>query len=197
MTISRRTILKGLAFGGVAAPVLTNSLPSLAASATEVFAAPAMLLLVPAGTRGNAFEQGVRAAIGDARLVVREARSDLSFLREIEALVRGGMQTSVIGLLDDAVATPLLDVARGAGASLFWLGHHAIGRQGARHRCQPTAGTEACARFLAAGGEQTDWAFRFGYLLAAPGASEPARLLSRSGASVSLPGSLVSFLVHA
>lgn len=196
MTMSRRTILKRLAFGGAAAPVLTRSLPSLAAAATDVSTAPATLLLVPAGTRGNAFEQGARAAIGDARLVVQEARIDLAFLREIEAVVRRGMQTRVIGLLDDAVATPLLDVARGAGVPLFWLGHHNVGREGARHRCQPTAGTEACARFLAVGGEQTDWASKLGYLLATPGAREPARLPSPPGA-VSLPGSFVSFLMHA
>lgn len=196
MTISRRTILKGLGWGGMAAPILTSTLPSLAAASTDVSAAPATLVLVPAGTRGNAFEQGVRTAIGDAPLVVQEARSDLSFLREIEAVVRRGMQIRVIGLLDDGVATPLLDVARGAGVSLFWLGHHNVGRQGAWHRCQPTAGTEACARFLAAGGEQTDWACKLGYLLAAPGASEPVRLSSPSRA-VSLPGSFVSFLMHA
>lgn len=195
MTMSRRTILKGLALGGVAAPVLGRSLPSLAAAA-DVSAAPATLLLVPAGTRGNAFEQGARTAIGDARLSVREARSDLSLLREIEALVRGGTNARVLGLLDDAVATPLLDVARGAGACLFWLGHHIVGRHGAQHRCQPTVATEACARLLAVSGEKSDWACTLGYLLARPGAREPTRLPSPSGA-VSLPGSLVSFLMHA
>lgn len=40
------------------------------------------------------------------------------------------------------------------------------------------------------------WVAQLGYLLAAPGASEPARLPSPSG-TVSLPGSLVSFLMHA
>lgn len=196
MTISRRTILKGLAWGQVAAPVLASGLPVLASAATDVSTAPATLVLVPAGAGGNAFEQGIRAAVDGAPLVVWEARTDLAFLREVEAVLCLGARARVIGLLDDAVATPLLDVARGAGVGLSWLGHHSVGHQDARHRCQPTAGTEVCARLLAAGGEPIDWASKLGYLLAAPGASDPACLPSPSRASESLSGSFVTFLMQ-
>lgn len=197
MTISRRTVLMGLAWGGLAAPVLAGAIPAFA-SAAPVGAGPT-LVLVPAGGGGSGFVHGVRAAAGDASLLVREAQGDLSFLREFEGLLRAANRPRIIGLLDDGVATPLLDVARGVGVRMPWLGQHSAGPNGVLHRCQAAADGSECARRLADADARHGeaWAGPLGYLLG--GLGLPARIDSPSllPPGSSLSGSFVSFLIQA
>lgn len=197
MTITRRTVLKGLAWGGLAAPALVGGFPVMAA-ATPTVVRPT-LVLVPSGEGGMAFVHGVRAAMGASSLVVRHARGDLSFLHEFEGLLRGGSTPRIIGLLDDAVSTPLIASVRGAGRDMPWLGQHSVGPGGVRHGCQATAETEECARQLgdAKSGQGDAWATALGYLIGGLGLPALAGKLSPSPPGSPLLGSFVSFLIKA
>lgn len=148
MSLDRRTVLKGMALGSVAAPLLGRPLPALAgrmAGFTGMSGLPALAVVGAAG--GEAFAHGAGAWL-DASLQVRHATREFAFLRELDETWRNGRPVRVFGLLDDASAAPLLDLARSAGASMPWLGQHRVQAGRSRHRLLTTAMAEGCARQL-------------------------------------------------
>lgn len=148
MSLDRRTVIKGMALGSLVAPLLGRPLPALAgamAGPAAVAGLPALAVVGPAG--GEAFAHGARAGLG-ASLQVHHAARDPAFLRELDETWRSGRPVRVFGLLDDASAAPLLDLARSAGASIPWLGQHTVQAGRSRHRLLTTAGAEGCARRL-------------------------------------------------
>ncbi len=146
MTIDRRTLIKGMALLGVASPFLGNALPALASAGlpAPVVSTPT-LVLVSAAAVDSAFVQGVRAGIGTSMMQVRQASHELAFLLDFEQQLRQQQSARVIGLLDDALATPLLALARSAGASVPWLGQHTAEAGLSRHRLLTAGMADGCA----------------------------------------------------
>lgn len=150
MSLDRRTVLKGMAIGGIAAPMLGAALPALANGMTGAASATDVPVLAVVGTSsGAAFAQGAHAGLGSL-LQVRQAGSDLvRLLRELEKMWHGDRPMRIVGLLDDASSAPLLDVARSAGTRIAWLGQHSVQAGGSRHRLLTTDRVEGGARELA------------------------------------------------
>lgn len=140
MNGGRRRILKGMAVAGVASPFLGHVFPSQAGTADAAtngtLAIPTLALVCP-GRIGSAFADGARAASGTA-LRVQEASRELADLLGVEALLCRGDGLRIIGLVDNALAAPLLELARGAGARMHWVGQHTAGPGISRHRLLDT-----------------------------------------------------------
>lgn len=150
MTVDRRSMLKGMAALGVGAPFLGGMLPALAGTAPAPVrdaVLPTLALVGPGGT-DSAFVHAARARLGNA-LQVREASRQLPFLLDFEARLRSGQPMRVIGLVDDAQAALLLDLARSAGASVPWVGQHTVAAGLTRHRLHNTSQADGHARQLA------------------------------------------------
>lgn len=149
MTVDRRSVLKGMTVGSLAGPFIGGSLPALA----SVIAAPARnaarptLALVTLGAADSAFVYGARAAIGSP-LQVHETGGDVGAMLDFERRLRCGEPLHVIGLLDDASATLVVDLARGAGANVHWLGQHTVKAGLSRHRLLNTDVAEGCVSQL-------------------------------------------------
>lgn len=149
MNVNRRFVLKGIVLGGAAGVVLGRAVPVLgdvAPSPAHCDVRPA-LALVGHGTTESAFLQGARAAIG-TRLPVQQVGTDLRFMLDLERRLRAGRPMRVIGLLDDAAAVLVLDLARSAGARIHWLGQHTADSGTTRHRLLNTDLAEGCSRQL-------------------------------------------------
>jgi hypothetical protein len=146
----RRSIIKGMALCGLAAPLL-GTIPQVLAGGSDPGETPAALptwALVPGDGTASPFLQGVRAGTPASALQVSPASGEVAFLLGFERRLRQGPPLRVIGLLEDAVATPLLDAARGAGTRLPWLGQHTAEAGRTRHRLWTTAMATGCARQL-------------------------------------------------
>ena len=150
MNVSRRFVLKGMALSGMAGVATAHGvLPAMANSLAGMSGRHAhdqTLVLVGAGLTESPFVAGAQAAAG-ARLQTRVLTHELDGLLAFERglRVRG---LHVIALLDDATATLALDLARGAGARVQWVGHHA-GEEGfSSHSVLSTEASRHCAREL-------------------------------------------------
>nr|MBS0021945.1 hypothetical protein [Gammaproteobacteria bacterium] len=148
MTVDRRFVLKGMVLGA-AGVVLSRSvsvLGGVAPSPVHGDVRPA-LALVGNGTAGSAFVQGARAAVG-TRLHVQQVSPDLGFMLDLERQLRAGRPMRIIGLLDDASAVLVLDLARSAGGRIHWLGQHTGEAGMTRHHLLNTDLAEGCTRQL-------------------------------------------------
>jgi len=143
MTFDRRSMLKGMALLGVASPFLGSALPALAAAGLPAPALPTSILL-SAGAADSAFVQGAHASIGASAVSVFQASIELDFMQDFEQQLHRGQAQRVIGLLDDALATPLLAVARSAGARVSWLGQHTATAGLSRHRVLTADMADGC-----------------------------------------------------
>lgn len=134
MTIDRRSVIKGMVFGGLSAPLFARTATALAMPHdASRDANGSTVLLVAEGATDSAFVHGARAGIGAAGLTVLEASRELAFVLGFENALRNGRSLRVAGLLDDALATLLLDQARRAGARVPWIGQHGCDGSGLRH----------------------------------------------------------------
>lgn len=147
MTVDRRFVLKSMVLGGAAGVVLSRSMPLLAGVTPSHSGIRPVLALVGGGAAEAAFLQGARAAAG-TRLRVQQLDRGLGFMLDFEQRLRAGRPMRVIGLLDDAAATLVVDLARGAGARIHWLGQHTGEAGSTRHRLLNTDLAEGCARQL-------------------------------------------------
>ncbi|WP_150303164.1 hypothetical protein [Pseudomonas saliphila] len=150
MSVNRRFVLKGLALGSAAGLALGGSAQALAgfatAPASNTVALPAWVL-VNGGAAEADFLHGARAALG-AQVQVQRVGSDLAFMLDFERQLRSGQPLRVIGLLDDASAALVVDMARSAGARVQWLGQHTAEAGLTRHRLLNTDIAEGCSRQL-------------------------------------------------
>jgi len=149
MNVDRRFVLKGMALGSLAGLTMGGSLSALAGvihAPVKSVARPA-LALVSEGAAESAFVQGARAAIGRS-LQVRQIGWELSDLRDFERQLSKGNHKHVIGLLDDASAGLVMDMARNVGARVHWLGQHTAEAGLTRHYLLNTDLAEGCARQL-------------------------------------------------
>lgn len=148
MNAYRRFVLKSLALSGLAGWSLGRPLGALAGTAVAPAAvARPVLALVNPGAAESAFLQGARAA--GPRLRVQRVGRDLDFMLDLERQLRSRQAMRVIGLLDDASATLVVDLARSAGARVQWLGQHSAQAGFTRHRVLNTDMAAGCARHLA------------------------------------------------
>lgn len=148
MSVDRRSVLKGMALGSLAGMAMGTALPSLA----SISAAPAagssrpLLALVSKDAQDSAFVQGARAAAGQLQLQLLD--TDLGSLLQLEQQLRNGKPMHIMGLLDDATAALVLDLARSSGARVNWIGQHHAGTGFSRHQLLNTSLTEGCTRQL-------------------------------------------------
>ena len=150
MSVTRRFVLKGTALSSIAGLSVDGFIPALAANTcAPINAATAdpMLALVNEGGADSMFLYGAMAA-GKAPLRVQKGCRDLSFMLDFERRLRHGRPMRVIGLLDDASATLIVDMARSGGARMQWLGQHTAEPEFTRHHVLSTDMTEGCSRQL-------------------------------------------------
>lgn len=106
-----------------------------------------MLALVNEGEAESMFLYGAMAA-GKATLRAQKVGRDLAFILDFERRLRHGLPIRVIGLLDDASATLIVDMARSGGARVQWLGQHTAEDGFTRHHVLSTDMSEGCAQQL-------------------------------------------------
>lgn len=147
MNANRRFVLKSMALSGMAGLAIGRSVRALAgAAAAPAPAARPVLALVNPGAAESGFLHGARAT--GPRLRIQRVGRDLDFMLDFERQLRNGQPMRVIGLLDDASATLVVDMARSAGARVQWLGQHTAKAGFTRHRVLNTDMAEGCARHL-------------------------------------------------
>lgn len=148
MNVDRRSVLKGMALGSLAGLTMGATLPSLGG----VQATPGMgadrpvLALVGQGTQHSAFVQGARVANSQLQLQPLDNRLDV--MLGLESQLRSSQPMRVMGLLDDASASLVIDLARSAGARVNWIGQHMAEAGQSRHYLLNTGMAEGCARQL-------------------------------------------------
>lgn len=163
MQTDRRSLLKGLAAAGLAvsgvswAQAATSALPSAAAAAATT-AADSVLAVTSAG-QGSAldmaFVAGVQAA-GKTSHTGLQGLDSATFNR-LGQLLADGQDTVLVGLLDDASATLVLDLVRSAGGRVLHEQHHRVDASAAswaQNLGQSLAsGSPIAAQTVAAGSE--------------------------------------------
>lgn len=149
MSVNRRFVLKGMALSaaGVAMGAPLQALASASSPLPDATATRPVLALVAADTAEQLFLQGAGAAAG-GRLQVQRLERELDALLSVEQQLRRGQSMRVIGLLDDARASLVLDMARSAGARVQWVGQHISAQGITRHHLLSTSASEGCSRLL-------------------------------------------------
>lgn len=226
MSVNRRFVLKGMALSSIAGLAINSSVRALAgttATAPTANTSAPVLVLLNEGAAESGFLYGTTAA-SDSQLTVQRVGADLGFVLNFERQLRSGQPMRVIGLLDDASATLLVDIARSAGARMQWLGQHTANLRFTCHHLLSTALAESCSlqltrqlqacgagfnlqeerqsglmtsRLLAAPTQQDNqWIPSLGYLLASLGADAAVPAPMMPVGSKPLTGSFVSFSIE-
>lgn len=196
MTVNRRALLKGIALGGVSGLALGGSLPTLAAASSvpgSSHRSPAMLMLVNDTTAHTPFLQAARHA-NPHGLRVQTINTDLGAMLEFDRLLRTGQPLRVFGLLDDASATLVLDLARSAGARTRWLGQHSTAAGMTSHRLLNVDNSEQYSLQLSR--EAGQWMGQLGHYLASTSPLPPTLSPLIATASMPVTGSFVSFSIE-
>lgn len=136
-TTDRRMVLKGLAAAGLAMTGMSwasaATSPALGAAAgVPAGAALNVTSLVSGAALDNAFVQGVQTAVsGQAAAQWSGQRLqglDAATFQRLNALLHDDTPTLLVGLVDDASATLVLDLVRSAGGRVLQAQHHRVGR---------------------------------------------------------------------
>lgn len=149
MEINRRLVLKGMAlssFAGFAIESSADENTLAAASITNASIRP-LLALVNDDAAGSAFLHGA-LAIGGTRMQARRISGDLQVMLNLERVIRSSRALRIIGLLDDAAGTLVVDLARSAGARVQWLGQHTAHARATHHHLLNGDNADDCARYL-------------------------------------------------
>lgn len=147
MSVNRRFLLKSAVLGS-SIPALGTSLPALADVLIKPTRSTQPVLALVNGNGNSAeslFLQGASAASTTA-LQIQRVNLDLDFMLAWEYQMRGDAPLRVIGLLDDASATLIVDMARSAGARVQWLGQHSTASDITHHRLLTTEVAADCSR---------------------------------------------------
>lgn len=145
MNVKRRSLLKGMALGGLAGAAVSGS--GLASAMSAAVARPAMptLALVSGAAAQSAFIYGLSAAPAGQQIKVQRTDLDLGFMLGLEKRLRSGQPQRIIGLVDDASAALIVDLARSAGARIQWLGQHTTDGKRSQHQMLSAAVADGCA----------------------------------------------------
>lgn len=226
MNVNRRFLLKGMALSGIAGATAGSWGTALAAASATKLSGPAgeVLALTSEGVAGSAFLYGAIAASG-SKLQGQEVERSTDFMLDLERLLSSGQATHIVGLLDDAAATLVVDMARSAGARVQWLGQHNAEAGMTRHHLLNTDVAEPCLQQLSqelqscgafslneerhsgiasrrlaaapASSQSSQWATSIGFLLASMGSSTALSAPASPTASMPVSGSFVSFSIKA
>ncbi len=211
MNIKRRSVLKGMALGGLAGLSLGRTGLSSAGTFAKTLTRKPLLVLVSSAEAEAPFAAGVQA--NPAATVATVLRTDhgLEFISALQRQLNASNGERIIGLVDDASGALILDLARSAGARLHWSGQHVTEGDHSRHRLSATldvincigqfaALTNDCSRpsslpqqTLTAGRQ---WAGALGFSLSSP---NPGRRYLRATppvAAAALGGHYVSFFIE-
>ncbi|MEF3075750.1 hypothetical protein V2P20_12010 [Methylobacter sp. Wu1] len=194
MNVSRRFILKGIALGGLAGMTLGRwglSLANNAASAQAQSTRP-LLVLVSGEAEQSAFLRGIAAALPDKRPWVQRTDLGMGFVQDFTRLLRSGRPIRIIGLVDDASAALIIELARASDARLPWLGYHSASPGQSRHRL---LGDQASSE-LAARLDSRQWTAILGLALASRGSAPTGLAPPADAAQSPLPGHFVSFAIE-
>lgn len=147
MNIERRTVLKGLALSGLAGVAMSSSGLSMANSVlgTRTGLALPTLVLVNNEVAESVFLQGVAASLAGKQVKVQHTDLGLDFIQGFDKRLRSGQPQRIIGLVDDASAALIVDLARSAGARVQWLGQHHATTGTSQHRLLSAEAASGCA----------------------------------------------------
>lgn len=228
MKVERRSLLKGMALGGLAGVALSSSGLSLANSVLgrPTHTRAASLALVSAEVARSAFVQGMQASPAAPALQVIPANAELAVVLELQQRLASGQPQRLIGLLDDASATLIIDLARSAGARVQWLGQHSTTAGRSTHRLLSAQASHGCAlqlgqqlhacgqgfslheqrlhsptptlQLASRSGSHTgdQWAASLGYALAVLGSTDTGQAPLISSRTSALSGTYVSFSIE-
>lgn len=142
MNVKRRSLLKGMALAGVAMGGPSLAMGALLGSTAPL---PPSLALVSGEAASTAFLKGLAATPGAARVTVQRTDLSLDFVLELQQRLNSRHTQRIIGLVDDASAALIVDLARSAGARLQWLGQHGVASWVSHHNLLSTDSASGCA----------------------------------------------------
>nr|AAM92192.1 PcuX [Pseudomonas mendocina] len=146
MNIERRTLLKGMALGGLAGAAMGAFGLAMTKAMLGGQAQPLpTLVLVDGEAAGAAFLAGVGSSPAASKAEVQRTDLGLDFVLGLEKRLRSGQQQRIIGLVDDASAALILDLARSSGARVQWLGQHSAAAGSSRHRLLSADSAQGCS----------------------------------------------------
>ncbi|MGA3064639.1 MAG: hypothetical protein ABSD90_15695 [Methylocystis sp.] len=136
MDVERRSVLNGIAVTGLAGAAWKSSVLSLANATTGGKAQPTrpVLVLISGAAEQSAFLQGIAAAADERIVEVQRTHLSVGFVQTLNQWLLSERSIRVIGLVDDASAAIIVQLARSAGARLQWLGQHSVSAGQSRHR---------------------------------------------------------------
>jgi len=146
MNIERRSVLKGMALGSLAGVAMGSSGLAMAKVMTggQAQAVPTLALVNTAVAR-SAFLEGINASPVSRQVEVQRTDLSLDFILGLEKRLRSGQPQRIIGLVDDATAALIVDLARSSGARVQWLGHHNAAAMASQHRLLSADVAHGCA----------------------------------------------------
>lgn len=163
MQTDRRTLLKGLAAAGLAVSGIgwaqATAAKASATTTTEVLAVTSGL---PGSALDAAFVTGVQSAARHASHTGLQGLDSAAFT-QLGSLLADGQDTLLVGLLDDASATLVLDLVRSAGGRVLAMEHHRVDRSAAgwaQHLGQSLASGQPFTPTTQAAGHEARVSFR-------------------------------------
>ena len=146
MSVDRRFVLKGMAWGSLAGLTMGASLPSLAGVSGAPGAGAGSRPVVALRTGRKRGLGGAPRGVGRVPCAAAKMDSSLSVMQQLDMQLRSGKPMHIIGLLDDATAALVIDQARSAGARVNWVGQHMASAGQSRHHLLNTSLAEGCSR---------------------------------------------------
>lgn len=135
MNIQRRLLLKSMVLGGISSVGLAGAGTGLTGDSIESARSMPILVLVNDRTRHSAFLQGVRAAAGRPGLPqVHDTDLGLDSLLTLQRYIQRIRGRLIVGLVNDASGTIIVDLARTTGVRMYWLGQHTASLSQSRHQ---------------------------------------------------------------
>jgi len=135
MNTDRRSVLKGLAAAGLVVagmPWAQAAATPAAAPAGEQDALPAVTALVSGSALDAAFLSGVAQAVnaaGQGAATHSLQGLDTAAFMRLNALLGDGQAGLLVGLVDDASATLVLDLVRSADGRVLSVQHHRLAQE--------------------------------------------------------------------
>lgn len=147
MNVERRVLLKGMALGSLAGIAMGSSGLTMAKTVlgSQARAALPILALVSGEVAESAFLEGMAAIPGGSQVKVQRSDLSLDFILGLEQRLSSGEPQRMIGLVDDASAALIIDLARSAGARVQWLGQHRATANTSQHRLLSAEAASGCA----------------------------------------------------
>lgn len=131
MQTDRRSLLKGLAAAGLAVSGmgLAQAASALTAKTASAAAGSADVLAVTSSLHGSALDAAFVAGVQSTARNAAHSRLqglDSAAFNQLGELLADGKETKLVGLLDDASATLVLDLVRSAGGRVLAVENHRV-----------------------------------------------------------------------